>query len=134
VTDILQVEGIGKHQASKLAGLGITTQAELLVAAATPPGRQQLVAKTGCTMEQILTWANRADLARIDGLDGECADLLEAAGVDTVPELAQRNAAHLHVRLLEVNDERLIAPETPTPEVVARWVLEAKSLPRALHY
>jgi len=37
---------------------------------------------------------NHADLCRIDGVGSEYADLLEAAGVDTVPELAQRNAAN----------------------------------------
>jgi hypothetical protein len=34
------------------------------------------------------------------------ADLLEAAGVDTVPELAQRKAENLHAIMKEVNDQK----------------------------
>jgi hypothetical protein len=47
----------------------------------------------------ILEWVNHADLMRVKGVGSEYADLLEAAGVDTVPELAQRNAASLAEKL-----------------------------------
>ena len=134
MANLIDIEGIGRHQANSLEALGVTTQEQFLAAAANPAGRQNLVARAGLTMEQVLTWANRADLARIEGVNGECADLLEAAGVDTVPELAQRNAANLYAKLVEVNDEKIISHDPPSAEDVTRWVAEAKALPRALHY
>jgi predicted flap endonuclease-1-like 5' DNA nuclease len=134
MANLIEIAGIGRHQAERMQSLGIATQVELLAACATPAGRAGLCSKTGCTMEQILTWANRADLARVSGIDEDCADLLEAAGVDTVPELAQRNAANLHARLVEVNDERIISQAVPASDEIARWVAEAKALPRMLQY
>ncbi len=134
MAELINIEGIGTFHADKLASFGIKTQEDLLAAAATPNGRANLVSKADLTMEQVLNWANRADLARVTGLGDEYADLLEAAGVDTVPELAQRNPENLHARLAAVNDEKILVPELPSAEDVGRWVSEAKSLPRALHY
>ena len=51
-----------------------------------------------------MKWTNRADLARVKGIGEEYADLLEVAGVDTVPELAQRNAANLTAKMAECNE------------------------------
>ena len=131
---LIDIEGIGKVQAAKLEAIGIHTQEDLLAAAATPAGREDLAAKANLTRNQVLDWANRADLARIKGIGEEYADLLEAAGVDTVPELAQRNAANLYARLVEVNEEKILVRVLPTEKDVATWVGEAKALPRALQY
>jgi predicted flap endonuclease-1-like 5' DNA nuclease len=85
-------------------------------------------------MDQVLNWANRADLARIKGIGSEYADLLEAAGVDTVRELAQRNPANLAPGLAAVNEEKILVRQLPTESEVTEWVTEAKALPRALFY
>ncbi len=134
MANLIDIEGIGKIQAAKLEAIGITTQEQLLAAAATPAGRDTIAAKASLTRNQVLEWANRADLARVRGIGEEYADLLEAAGVDTVPELAQRNAANLHARLVEVNEEKILVRVLPSADAVAQWVAEAKALPRALQY
>jgi predicted flap endonuclease-1-like 5' DNA nuclease len=134
LANLIDIEGIGSYQAGKFASLGIPTEEQLLAAAATPAGRADLAAKVQATMEQILNWANRADLARVDGIGDQFADLLEEAGVDTVPELAQRNPEHLYAKLVELNEDRIIVDRLPGAADVSRWVAEAKSLPRALHY
>jgi predicted flap endonuclease-1-like 5' DNA nuclease len=134
MAELIDIEGIGKHQAAKFAALGITSQEQLLAAAATPAGRAELSAKVDATTEQVLNWANRADLARVAGIGDQYADLLEEAGVDTVPELAQRNPEKLHSKLVELNEERIVVDQIPAATEVSRWVAEAKSLPRALHY
>ena len=131
---LIDIEGIGKVQAAKFESIGITTQEQLLSAAATPSGRADLVTRANVTMNQVLNWANRADLARVNGIGDEYADLLEAAGVDTVPELAQRNAANLHAKLVEVNEDKILVRQLPGEATVSQWVEEAKALPRALHY
>lgn len=75
-----------------------------------------------------------ADLFRISGVGQEFAELLEAAGVDTVPELAQRNAENLTAKMEEVNEAKKLTRRTPSLKEVEKWIAEAKSLPRELEY
>lgn len=77
---------------------------------------------------------NRVDLFRIQGVGREYADLLEAAGVDTVPELAQRNADNLHVKLTEVNAAKKLVRALPTEKHVTDWIDQAETLPRKVTY
>jgi len=64
----------------------------------------------------------------------EFAELLEASGVDTVPELARRNAGELARRLAEVAKAKKLTRRVPTEAEVTKWVAQAKALPRALEY
>ena len=128
------IEGIGPVCAGKLGTIGIKTQEQLLQECAQPAGRKQVAEKCDISAKLILKWANRADLARVKGIGEEYADLLEVAGVDTVPELAQRNAANLHKKMEEVNNEKNLVRRLPSDSQVEKWVGEAKGLPRALHY
>lgn len=132
--NIVEVEGIGATYAATLAAAGITTTEDYLAAAASPADRQALVARTGIDPWLILEWANHVDLMRIDGVGSEYADLLEAAGVDTVVELSQRNPANLADTLAEVNGLKDLVRRLPGPDTVADWVAEAKTLPRILTY
>jgi predicted flap endonuclease-1-like 5' DNA nuclease len=133
-TQIEEIEGIGPVLGEKLRNAGITSTEKLLEAAKTPSQRTQLAETTGISKEQILKFANMADLFRIHGVGQEYAELLEAAGVDTVPELAQRNGANLAQKLVEINESKQLTRRTPTPAEVDKWVAEAKTLPRMLEY
>jgi predicted flap endonuclease-1-like 5' DNA nuclease len=82
----------------------------------------------------ILEWVNHVDLFRIKGVGEEYADLLEEAGVDTVPELAQRNPETLYQKLLEVNGEKKLVRQLPSQTQVQSWVDQAKNLPRVIAY
>jgi predicted flap endonuclease-1-like 5' DNA nuclease len=75
-----------------------------------------------------------ADLMRIKGVGSEYADLLEAAGMDTVAELAQRKAANLAATLTDVNEAKDLVRRVPTEAQVADWIAEAKTLPKAVQY
>ena len=130
----LKVEGIGEVYAGKLKEIGVTTTAALLRAGSTPKGRKQLAEQTGISPKQILKWVNRVDLARIRGISEQYADLLEAAGVDTVPELAQRNAENLLQKLVETNDAKRLVRRLPTLGMVSSWISQAKELPRVVVY
>lgn len=134
MTQIADIEGIGATYAQTLAEKGITTTEALLEKCATPAGRKALAEETGISGKLILKWANRADLARIKGIGSEYADLLEAAGVDTVPELARRNAANLYTALQAVNEEKKLVRRPPAENQVADWIEQAKALPRKLTY
>ena len=90
---------------------------------------------TGISGKLLLKWINRADLARVKGIGEEYADLLELAGVDTVPALAQRNPEHLHKTLTEVAEARKnTVRRAPAASEVAAWVAAAKDLPRVITY
>jgi predicted flap endonuclease-1-like 5' DNA nuclease len=129
---ITEIEGIGEVSAARLSEGGVVTTEKLLEVAAGKKGRQELAAGTGLSEVNILKWVNRADLCRIKGVGGEFSDLLEYAGVDTVPELAQRNAANLHATMLEVNAARNLVRSPPSAKQVEEWVAQAKALPRVV--
>lgn len=134
MAQILEVEGIGPVYAKKLAAVGITTTNKLLKMGATPKGRDELAEKSGISKDLLLEWINHADLFRIKGVAEEYSDLLEEAGVDTVPELAQRNPENLYAKLVEVNKEKKLVRQLPSMRQVASWVEQAKSMPRMIHY
>jgi predicted flap endonuclease-1-like 5' DNA nuclease len=131
---LIAIEGIGQVYAGKLAAAGLATTEALLKQGASPKGREALAEKTGISGHLILEWVNRADLFRIKGVAEEYSDLLEAAGVDTVPELAQRNAENLYAKLAEVNAAKKLVRRLPTQAQVADWIAQAKELPRAITY
>ncbi|MEQ1531094.1 MAG: DUF4332 domain-containing protein [Methylococcales bacterium] len=128
------IEGIGAQFAEKLASAGVATVEALLEKGATAKGRAELVTATGVTDKLILRWVNHADLFRIKGVAGQFSELLEAAGVDTVPELAQRNAENLQQALEATNTEKNLAKTTPSLAQVSAWVAEAKTLPRVVQH
>ncbi|HHH41924.1 MAG TPA: DUF4332 domain-containing protein [Chloroflexi bacterium] len=128
------VEGIGEVYAQKLKEAGIETTEALLEKGATPQGRQEIAEQTGISKTLILKWVNRVDLFRVKGIGEEYADLLEAAGVDTVPELAQRNPENLYRKLVEVNEAKRLVRQLPSQAQVEDWVEQAKQLPRVITY
>jgi len=131
---IIDVEGIGPKYTKKLVKVGITTTNKLLKKGATSKGRQEIEDMTGIGHALVLEWVNHVDLYRIKGVAQEYSDLLEEAGVDTVPELAQRNAANLHAKLVEVNAKKKLVRQLPSEKQVADWVKQAKALPRVVQY
>jgi predicted flap endonuclease-1-like 5' DNA nuclease len=134
MTTLLYVEGIGEVYAGKLVAAGVPTAEALLEQGASPKGREAIAEKSGISAKLILEWVNHVDLYRIKGVGEEYADLLEAAGVDTVPELAQRNPQNLYEKLVEVNWQKELVRRLPSEGQVADWVGQAKQLPRKITY
>ncbi len=131
---IEDLEGVGKVSGEKLRAAGIKDTDALLAACATVRQREELATKADVSAKRLLKWANMADLYRIKGVGSEFSELLEAAGVDTVPELAQRNAANLTAAMAAANEQKKLTRRVPTETEVGKWIAEAKQLPRALHY
>ena len=129
-----EIEGIGPVLGEKLRAAGINTVDKLLEKAATKKQRQSLAEETGISEKQILKFTNMADLFRLNGVGQEYAELLEVAGVDTVPELAQRNAANLTAKMEEVNEAKNLTRKTPSATEVEKWIAQAKELQRVIEY
>jgi predicted flap endonuclease-1-like 5' DNA nuclease len=129
--NIEDVEGIGPVHAASLRAAGVTTTEALLERGATAPGRADLADVSGVTPTLILEWVNHVDLMRIDGVGSEYSDLLEAAGVDSPAELAQRNAANLAQTFQELDAAR---PDwirsVPSGTTVEGWIAQARTLPK----
>lgn len=134
ITKLEKVEGIGPVYAEKLRAAGVRSTGELLKKGATPQGRKEIAQSAGISDSLVLEWVNHVDLFRIRGVGEEYADLLEEAGVDTVPELAQRNPQNLYEKLVAVNAEKNLVRRLPTQSQVEDWVAQAKKLPRVINY
>ena len=131
---IIDIEGVGEVYAQKLQDAGIKTVEQLLEQGATPKGRDQIAEKTGISGALILRWVNHADLIRIVGAAEQYSELLEAAGVDSIPELAQRVAEHLHAKMVEVNEKKHLVKRLPSVGQVSGWIEQCKNLPRAVFH
>jgi predicted flap endonuclease-1-like 5' DNA nuclease len=134
MSSIIEIEGIGEVYARKLQEVGVPTTESLLEHGATPRGRKTLADNTGISERLILKWVNRADLFRINGIGEQYSDLLAAAGVETVLELAQRRPDHLHAKLVETNEAKKLVRVVPSLEHVTDWVQQAHQLARVVSY
>ncbi|HHT79563.1 MAG TPA: DUF4332 domain-containing protein [Actinobacteria bacterium] len=134
MSNIAEIEGIGPQYASKLAAIGIKTTEKLLKEGATAKGRKAIEEKSGIAHKLILEWVNLADLFRIKGVGEEYSDLLEEAGVDTVAELANRNAENLFAKVTEVNEKKKLVRRPPTADMIKDWINQAKKLDRIVEY
>tara|TARA_R110001592_G_scaffold363321_1_gene683778 strand:+ start:45234 stop:45641 length:408 start_codon:yes stop_codon:yes gene_type:complete len=134
VTKLSEIEGIGSFYAKKLVSCGLMTQDQLLDVGSTPLGRKTIAEESGISPKLILSWLNRADLARVKGVGSDYADLLEHSGIDTVPELAQRNPSNLYQKMTEANETKKLVRNVPSENQIADWVEQAKIFGRAMHY
>jgi predicted flap endonuclease-1-like 5' DNA nuclease len=125
---VIDIEGIGTNYAAKLEAIGIFTTSDLLEKGGTKKGRVAIAETTGLPESLLLTWVNHADLHRIKGVAGQIAELLEAAGVDTVKELAHRNPENLHEKLIETNDQFGLSGRVPSAETLSDMIVQAKTL------
>jgi len=128
------IEGIGDVYRVKLFEAGVSNVDELLAEGSTVRGRKEIAERTGISETLLLRWINHADLYRIHGIGPQYAELLEAAGVDTVPELAQRVPANLLEKMLAANEQRKMVRRVPVLSQVESWVAQAKALDRVISY
>ena len=131
---IIDIEGVGDVYAEKLQAAGINKVSELLEKCAAPKGRKELAEATGIPEKLILKWTNHADLFRINGVGPQFAELLEAAGVDTVKEFRHRVAENLQPKLMEVNEKKNICNRVPAVSEIQKMIDQAKELEPKMTY
>lgn len=132
MANLSQIEGIGKKYGAKLEKTGIETLEKLLTEGSKKKDRKELAKATGISENLTLKWVNRADLSRIQGIGTQYADLLEASGIDTVPELAKRKPEHLEEKILEVNNKKKLVRRPPGLARIKNWTAQAKKLPKVI--
>lgn len=134
MASITEIEGIGPVLGDKFKAAGINTVEALLKEGASKKGRATLAETTGITEGKILDFVNMADLFRIKGVAGQFAELLKAAGVDTVKEFRNRNAENLHAKLVEVNEEKNLTNAVPALSRIEDFISQAKELDPVVTY
>lgn len=131
---ITMIESIGPVMKEKLAAAGISSVEGLLEKGATKSGRKAIADASEIAEGKILDWVNMADLFRIDGVGSQFAELLKAAGVDTVKELRNRNPANLHAALVKTQEEKGLTRAVPAESQVEKYIDQAKSLEPVVTY
>ena len=133
--DIEEVEGIGPVLAEKLREGGVRTADDLLTKGGPRSARELLAQTTGIDASRILEWVNHVDLMRLPGVGEEYSDLLEAAGVDSLAELARRNPDNLAQTFQELDAAR---PDwirrLPSAETVGGWVESAAAYEKVVEH
>lgn len=132
--NVKDIEGVGDVYAEKLNAAGIKTTADLLEKGKTKKGRIQIAEETGISEKLILKWTNHSDLFRIKGIAGQFAELLEAAGVDTVKEFRHRVPANLHAKLLTTNEAKKLCNRVPSITELEKMIAQAKELEPMITY
>lgn len=128
------IDGLGADILASFKAAGIRTTGKLLEQARTAKGRKALAARTGIDEKRLLQIANMADRMRVKGLGVDYAELLRAAGVDTVRELTYRNPSNLAQAMRKANDKRKLVQLVPTEKAVSRWIEHARKLPPKISY
>lgn len=131
---IESIEGIGTVYAEKLRAVGINSAEKLLEFGNTPTRRSSLAREIGVDDAKILKWVNLCDLCRIKGVSSQYSELLEAAGVDTVKELRNRNADNLYQKIRETNEHKNLVHSTPSRNNIRNWIEQAQSLSPMVNY
>ena len=123
-----QVAGIDHKQATKLRKAGVRTSKRLIELAATRRGRTELSKETGLSPKDLQGWVHHADLLRVRGVGGEYAELLVAAGVDTLRDLRRRNPTALLAKIIGLNGSDRVVDRLPTESMVEGWIDSAGEL------
>lgn len=131
---INQLKGMTRKVEMILLERGVKNSDQFLELIASPSQRKEMSRHLEVAEREVLELANRADLSRVKGVAGIYSDLLEQTGVDTVKELATRNADNLHASIVDLNRKKGLAKRAPSIGMVKSWVDQAKQLPKLLTY
>ena len=123
-----QVSGVDHRQATKLRKAGVRTSKGLIEAASTRRGRTELSKVSGVSPKELQLWVHHADLLRVRGVGAEYADLLVAAGVDTLRDLRRRNPTALLAKIIGLNGSERVVSRLPTEAMVENWISAAADL------
>ena len=123
-----QVAGVDQRQATKLRKAGVRTGRGLAEEASTRRGRTEIAKATGISPKDLQLWVHHADLLRVRGVGAEYAELLVAAGVDTLRDLRRRNPTALLAKVIGLNGSMRVVDRLPTESMVEGWIVAAGDL------
>jgi len=125
-------QAIPAADAAKLKAAGVATTFALLEKGAEAPARKTLSKQTKIAEKTLEAWIQMADLLRVRGIGPDVARLLSAAGVRTVEQLKNADAAKLNDEIAKVNSKQHLSENPPNAEQLGAWIKQAKDLPIVL--
>lgn len=129
---LTRIESMSHAHVEKLKKVGIFSVEELLEHGSTPDARAELSRNTKISERLIFRWVKHADLFRIKGIAGHKAELLEAVGVESMPELAQAEPEFVYNEMKKVNQRKNLVQRVPGMVQIRRWVKTAKKMPEVV--
>lgn len=123
-----QVAGVDHKQATRLRKAGVRTSKALIERASTQRSRTELSRASGISSKDLTSWVHHADLLRVRGIGAEYAELLVAAGVDTLRDLRRRNPTALVAKIIGLNGANRVVNRLPTESMVEGWISAAQEL------
>ena len=126
--EIEEIEGIGKGYGKQLNKLGIKTTIDLLAKGSNVSGVVSIAKDMDKQEWVVRSWSSMADLTRVEGVDGQFAELIEFSGVHSVQRLSQQDAKSFTVTMKQVNDKEHRVKEAPDTDTVSGWIKYAKNL------
>ena len=124
------IQGIGKAFGKKLREMGVASTHDLLTTCRTAAGRARVRDALEVDGGLVDNWTTQADLLRIDGLSGDDAEIIAAAGISTLPRFCQADAAALAAQLPAINEEKrlVVNQELPNVAAIEAWQQEGRRL------
>ncbi len=123
-----QVAGIDHKNATKLRKAGVRTARALIENASNRRGRTELSKSAGIDQKNLQQWVHHSHLLMVRGVGAEYAELLVAAGVDTVRDLRRRNSTALLAKVIGLNGQKRVVRRLPTEGMVEGWIDAAKGV------
>ncbi|MFO0599698.1 MAG: DUF4332 domain-containing protein [Myxococcaceae bacterium] len=126
-TSLSLLKGVTADEVKAFKKAGITNNEQLLARAKTSGDVSKLAKAVGLSSTRVKEAVNRADLVRLDGMGPATANLFENAGVNSVKELASRNAAALFKTLADYAKKNpALNVKEPSAALVSDLVSKAK--------
>ena len=123
LSDVTLVSAVAQE---RLAEAGVTNTRGLLEALRTPTQRAAMLPMLELTAPETLALARQLEFLQLDGVGPKASQLLIAAGVTSVADLAKRSPEVLLPLLADANEARGIAGVNPALEHVTQWVEAAE--------
>jgi hypothetical protein len=131
---VSKIRAIGDNAADRLLEAGILTTRDLLMVGRTPVLREAVAARSGIHPSQVLRWVLCADLARIDGVGWEFAELLEQCGVCSPEALSGKDPNLLLESFKSLKKKGRAVGRFPSLYEIQSWVEQAGKLPGIIVY
>lgn len=119
--------GISAEQVRQLHTLGLQTTTDLLRLRRSPQHLQTAANQLKLPLRYLQKWVALSDLAQLPSVGCQYCGLLLHSGITSVRQLATVAPGKLHSRIRKLHTMTMKRSDLcPTPDLVVRWVQEAK--------
>ena len=126
---LIAAPGLTVEDAAELHAVGVKDVEDLQEKAATAEGRKELADAADLSRDEVDAIAYQLDLGRVRGVGRKSLALLNAAGIQSVGELAEYEPDELAGLLITVNEEENIVEHMPSVDTLTFWIEQARELP-----